>query len=223
MGMVANWMFYLQRNDINMRNEWSNYTNWPYKSLPSNILLAPYDVPLNINIGINNTTKYILSGPRTNPDSTENTGLFITGNYCKDNQKDILLTMGILLEGDYRENTMSNGVYHLVEQYIRTSGRTREGMYCYSYGLNSSAEYQPSGAINLSKFHNIELELTTFAPQIDITRASSKIVCNNGEPILISPDPSWKLYQYTYNMTLFEERYNILSFVGGNVGLQYAR
>ena len=223
MGMVANWMFYLQRNDINLRNEWSNYTNWPYKSLPSNVVLAPYDVPLNINVGITNTKKHILHGPRTNPDSTENTGLFITGNYCKDNQKDILLTMGILLEGDYRENTMSNGVYNLVEQYIRTSGMTKDGMYCYSYGLNSSSEYQPSGAINLSKFQKIELELTTFTPQIDPTRASSKIVCSNGEPILISPDPSWKLYQYTYDMTLFEERYNILSFVGGNVGLQYSR
>ena len=31
-GMVANWMFYLQRNDVNLRNEWSNYTNWPYLS-----------------------------------------------------------------------------------------------------------------------------------------------------------------------------------------------
>ena len=36
-GMVANWMFYLQRNDVNLRNEWSNYTNWPYQSIPGGL------------------------------------------------------------------------------------------------------------------------------------------------------------------------------------------
>ena len=30
LGMVASWMFYFTRNDINLRNEWSNYSNWPY-------------------------------------------------------------------------------------------------------------------------------------------------------------------------------------------------
>ena len=33
-GLVSNWMWYFQRNDVNMRNEWSNYTNWPYKEMP---------------------------------------------------------------------------------------------------------------------------------------------------------------------------------------------
>ena len=59
-GMVANWMFYFQRNDINMRNEWSNYSNWPYNSLPSNVMLAPYTVPNNINDGIIDKQKFIL-------------------------------------------------------------------------------------------------------------------------------------------------------------------
>jgi len=31
------------------------------------------------------------------------------------------------------------------------------------------------------------------------------------------------LYEYTYNLVLFEERYNVLSFVGGNAGLLYSR
>jgi hypothetical protein len=39
-GMVSNWMFYLQRNDVNMRNEWSNYTNWPYRAIPGDLQLA---------------------------------------------------------------------------------------------------------------------------------------------------------------------------------------
>ena len=167
---------------------------------------------------------HITVGPRINPNKSENTGLFITGNYCHDNQKQILLTMGILFEGDYRENTMSSGVYDYIEQYTRTNGFSKEGIYFYSFGLNSTLDYQPSGAINLSKFKNIEFEITTFTPQIDPSNVSMTIVCSSdGSPIAVTRNPSWKIYQYTYNMTIFEERYNILSFVGGNAGLLYAK
>jgi hypothetical protein len=31
------------------------------------------------------------------------------------------------------------------------------------------------------------------------------------------------LFQYNYNMTIFEERYNILSFMSGNCGMMWAR
>jgi hypothetical protein len=34
--------------------------------------------------------------------------------------------------------------------------------------------------------------------------------------------PTWRIYDYYYNMVLFEERYNVVNFIGGNVGLMYA-
>ena len=40
-GLVSSWMFYFQRSDVNNRNEWSNYTNWPYNTLPQNVNFAP--------------------------------------------------------------------------------------------------------------------------------------------------------------------------------------
>ena len=40
-GMISNWLFYFQRSDANLRNEWSNYTNWPYNYLPLNVIQAP--------------------------------------------------------------------------------------------------------------------------------------------------------------------------------------
>jgi hypothetical protein len=40
-GMVSSWMWFLRRNDAYMRNEWNNYTNWPYSNLPNNIINAP--------------------------------------------------------------------------------------------------------------------------------------------------------------------------------------
>tara|TARA_A100001011_G_scaffold361343_1_gene409383 strand:+ start:1148 stop:3814 length:2667 start_codon:yes stop_codon:yes gene_type:complete len=30
--LVSNWTWYFQRSDVNLRNEWSNYTNWDYKN-----------------------------------------------------------------------------------------------------------------------------------------------------------------------------------------------
>jgi hypothetical protein len=48
-GMVSSWMWYLQRSDANLRNEWSNYTNWPYtNSQPGELQLAPFDTSGNL-------------------------------------------------------------------------------------------------------------------------------------------------------------------------------
>jgi hypothetical protein len=213
-GMVSNWMWYLQRNDVNMRNEWSNYTNWPYENLPGNIIPAPASIHYP---SFNNT------GPLMNPNQT-NTGYFITGNFNSDNERDILETMGIVLNGDYRENLMTRGIYDYIEKYTRTAGAAKEGLYCYNFCLNTSpTEYQPSGAINLSKFKTIELELTTYIPPVDPDASQFNIICNNsGDPIGVSKQ-NWRLYQYNFNMVVFEERYNILSFIGGNCGMLYAR
>ena len=213
-GMVANWMWFLQRNDVNMRNEWSNYTNWPYKSIPSDITEAP-DNAIGDDV--------IEIGPLYNPDGT-NTGFFYTGDFYAGNRKEILETMGILLNGDYRENILTRGIYDYVEKYTRTAGFAKEGIYCYNFCLNTSPfEYQPSGAINLSKFKNIELELTTYVPNIDSVNSTFGVVCDqDGNAIGISKQ-NWRLYEYNFNMTLYEERYNILSFIGGNCGMLYAR
>jgi hypothetical protein len=34
--------------------------------------------------------------------------------------------------------------------------------------------------------------------------------------------PSWQIYNYTYDLIVYEERFNVLTFVGGNCGLLYA-
>ena len=35
-------MWFLRRSDCDLRNEWSNYTNWPYNFLPFNVI-SPVD------------------------------------------------------------------------------------------------------------------------------------------------------------------------------------
>ena len=211
-GMIASWMWYLQRNDVNMRNEWSNYSNWPYKNIP--VDASVYRNDFNI----------IGEYPNVDPIDTRTTGIFISGNYVVDNHKHILETMGIVLDGEYRENLLTRGIYDYIEKYTRTKGNAKEGIYCYNFCLNTSPyEYQPSGAINLSKFKNIELEISTYIPSIDPVNSSFDLICDlSGNPIGVRKS-NWKLYEYNYNMTLYEERYNILSFVNGNCGMMYAR
>ena len=220
-GMVSNWMWYLQRNDVYMRNEWSNYTNWPYRTLPSDIVSAPQqglDSTIFLDVDMNT-----LIGPLINPDG-KNTGYFVTNAYTVENQKDILETMGILFNGEYRENLMPKEVYEYVEKYTRSKGFANNGLYCYNFCLNSdSTEYQPTGAINLSKFKTVEMEINTFVPLYDLQNYDYKITCNGDGQIIATSAPTWRLYEYNYNMKLFEERYNVLSFVGGYCGLLYAK
>ena len=218
-GMISSWMWYMQRNDVNLRNEWSNYTNWPYDRLPSNIILAPFEPLSGIDLPYGMAVH-----PNPNFAST-NSGITITGVYHNENRKEILETLGILLNGDYRENLMTRGVYDYIEKYTRTAGAATEGLYCYNYCLNTSPfEYQPSGAINLSKFKTIELEVNTYSPSIDGVNSSYDIICDaeTGEAIGVRKS-NWRLFEYNYNLTLFEERYNILSFIGGNCSMLYSR
>lgn len=218
-GMISSWMMYFQRNDANMRNEWSNYTNWPYANLPQDVQLAPNSAQ--------DPTGNTIIAPGQNPNNPSfrlSTGIFITGPLAVQNQKEILETMAIVLNGDYRENVLESGIYNLVEKYVRTRGAAKEGLYCYNFCLNTDPfEYQPSGAINLSKFRTIELEITTYTPPYDIQNSQYNIVKDsNGNPIVVTKN-NWQLFEYNYNMKVFEERYNILSFIGGNCGMLYAR
>ena len=312
MGMVATWMFLYQRSDINLRNQWSNYTNWEYTNVipvdvvpapntgydlfddncsiitptvlnlneiatppppssaiivvptnalkffaigqsititydlnnyitgtimqifgnniefgPSSVTVLPPNVPLNFQYGMvtinsppvpNNTI-----GPGAEPDGTP-TGLFVTPYYNVENQREILQQLGILLNGSYRENLLDSGIYNYVEKYIRTTGSAPFGLYVYNFGLDADVDtYQPSGAINMSKFSTIELEFTTYPPPLD-PNANFYTICDpaTGIPIGVNK-PTWRIYDYNYDLTVLEERYNVLTFIGGNCALMYAR
>jgi len=248
MGMVASWTMFFQRSDVNMRNEWSNYTNWPYGYLPYDIIPAPIDDdwrPSAFSEDVRKTTdlsgnlnpafandRYFFDkngpkngiGPGINPRDKRLTGLHITGDFQSENQRDILQTLGISLNGKYRENLMDAGVYNYIEKYTRTKGSAKPGIYCYNFCLNSDPfELQPSGAINMSKFNQIELEMATIYPPLD-SAAEVKVICNpNTREIIGMNKPNVNIYLYNYDLHILEERYNVLTFVSGNCGLMYAR
>jgi len=217
-GMIANYLFYFQRSDANLRNEWSNYSNWPYNYLPNDVIQAP----TSGTFPILRSGQEAFIGPGVNPDG-KLTGWLITNTYSSVNEKNILQFMGLLLDGSYRENLLPSGIFNYIEKYTRTAGNAPDGLYCYNFCLQTSPyDLQPSGAINMSRFNQIELEFTTILPQID-PLAQSLAVCNpvTGEIVAINK-PTWRIYDYNFNLYLFEERINVVYFSGGNVGLVYA-
>jgi hypothetical protein len=226
LGMVSNWMFYLQRSDANLRNQWSNYTNWPYNYLPYDVhpALTNGDWKYKTFVGKNDFENAFESGfgPGINPNGTA-TSWYVTGVYSNENKKEILESLGILLDGNYRENLFDKGVFNYIEKYSRNNGSSNNGLYCYNFCLNSNPyDYQPSGAINLSKFKTIELELVTNIPSLD-PEAQFFTVCDANGNVVGVNKTSWNIFNYNYDLTLFEERYNVIIFSSGNCGLMYSR
>ena len=204
LGLVANWMWYFQRDDVDQRNEWSNYTNWEYSSL--------------------NTIKTILGEGTFGEISTvEYTQIGTYGHIKPQNQRDIMMNWALLFDGKYRENPFPAEIYGIVEKYIRNAGYSLPGLYCYNFCLDTNPfNFQPSGAVNLSKFSLIEFEYSTYTPPAD-ANAQTLVVCDdNNNPIGVNK-PTWRLYDYNYNLHLMEERYNILIFESGNAGLMFSR
>lgn len=215
-GMVISWMFYFQRSDVNLRNQWSNYTNWPYNYMPQDVMPAPTAGDITNPIG--STT----IGPGLNPNGTLS-GLYTTGVYNPQNIQYILVAMGILLDGQYRENILPVGVYNFVEKYVRTAGNAPQGLYCYNFCLDTSPfNLQPSGAMNMSRFTNIQFEFTTISPPVD-PYAQVLTICDptTGDIVGINK-PTWRIYDYNFDLYVMEERVNMVIFVGGNAGLLYA-
>ena len=136
-GMISNWLFYFQRSDANLRNEWSNYTNWPYNYLPLNVIQAPTSGTYTVYRNINGILTPIDIGPGVNPDGLL-TGILINQQYNPQNEKLILIAMGILLDGSYRENIQPAGVFNYIEKYTRTTGSAPSGLYCYNFGIHSN-------------------------------------------------------------------------------------
>jgi hypothetical protein len=206
-GLVSSWMWFFQRSDAVLRNEWSNYTNWKYKESQFPNILA-YDVSWN-NAAVSYPTPCNPCCPLT----FNFCDMYVTGPLHIENQRDIMTNWGLLIDEKIRENILPVGIVNLVEKYVRTSGNGKSGLYCYNFCINTNPfNTQPSGAINLSKFNKIEFEFNTILPY-DISATINS--CNEDGSIQGTTNPTWKDYEYCYNLHVIEERYNILKFEGG--------
>lgn len=211
--LVSDLMFYLQRSDINLRNEWSNMTNWSYDGIPE---------VQNKMIPENAICK--LAYHNINFEDVSN-NLFYTGAYNRNNKEEILQDFAIILDGKYREESFDSGIFNYIEKYSRSNSHGKTGLYTYSFGVNTDYEksYQPSGAINLAKFSKVELKVNTIEPPIDVSAVTFVPICDDSGNIIGINKPKFSIYEYNYDLTVFEERYNILKVISGNAGLYWSR
>jgi hypothetical protein len=213
-GLVTSWMLLFQRSDVKDRNEWSNFTNWKHDKIPSDLIQF---------YGLNNG----YDDPERNPRGPSGQILYMTGEVHPENQKHILNSLGILIDGVIREEIKPYSVYSGEQQYLTIPGLghlSLPGLYCYNFCLKTDPfTIQPSGAMNLSKYGKIEFEFTTNTPLIN-PNATYLVECDplTGFPIETTKSVI-QLYVYYYNLLVIEERYNILTFVGGNAGMMNAR
>ena len=74
----------------------------------------------------------------------------------------------------------------------------------------------------MSRFTTIELEFNTIVPVLN-PYAQSTTICDSQTGNIIGINkPTWRIYDYNFNLVVFEERLNVVSFIGGNCGLMYA-
>ena len=144
--------------------------------------------------------------------------------YKEENIKEIPLTIGITFDGTTREEERPINMYR-EQQYLRSKGggfASLPGMYAYNFCLSTDPfSLQPSGAVNLTRYSKIELLVKTITPTLNPSFYGN-ILCDIVTGLPIGNTKS-TLYNYTFQLLVIEERYNILSFVSGNAGLMNAR
>lgn len=197
--LVSSYMFRFRRSDVYLRNEWTNYTNWPYQTPPA----LPKIWPHNHNNPLN---------------------LKWTGCRNIENIKNILLNMGILCGGEYRESMHDVGVYDYIEKWHRTSGLAKDGLYMYNFCIDSNRMvYQPSGAQNTNAFQYVTLEYNTIQPPAlsdeCYDQLEAEVICDGSGTIIGMRKDNWQLNKYNYDLRVFEERYNMIVITSGRIGL----
>jgi len=218
-GLVSNLMFYMQRNDVKVRNEWSNYTNWDYSKSPQTLVKR------------NDNGKYY----RNDIEYQDPFPLNIDNNCCftglRNNKfnKDILQNMAIIVDGKYRENNFDKGVYSFVEKYNRNNSIYKPGLYYYYYSLVDE-NVQPTGFMDATFFKDFEFETETVALIIDSSKNNVEPICatvtnSDGQEVNTVVGYSKSniendIFLYNYNLHVFEERLNILNISAGDAYLE---
>lgn len=221
-GLVANMTVFFQRNDVVLRNEFSNYTNWDYMTRREPVLLNP----------VSNSALYNF-GPPSNPmdirrsastlGQGQNDNLFrTTGKYIANNEKHILRRFYMVLSGKQRESEFEASIVSNIEQFTRCRGGATVNSHdvnFYSFELDAGPNNYPSGVLNADFFSKFELAYSLNVPPVD-RNAKFKTLCDlvNNEVIATFKDTNG-IYKYMYNMYVYIERYNKLTFENGEVNL----
>lgn len=222
--LVTRIVWVARRSDSITNNDFDNYTNWQYRDRrPMNNTSAGYNTPI----------LEMTSGELV-PQSVARNDIFIEST--------------LLLDGKERFNTKNSSYFSYIQKYKHSSGAGEmlPGVHLYSFSLNNDLT-QPSGTLNASHFNKITLRSTLIQP-IPIATTSinpSTQICVyrstvfNSNPTLAPVDGGGSIvnpydviriitrgkenviYNYTYNVTVYVETYNVLRVVSGLANLVF--
>jgi hypothetical protein len=129
-----------QRNDMNLINNWNNYTNWTIEDV------APYSEQYQYErmyYSESLTNKYLFYNKHGND-------AYRTSNFkMKYFHKNIIDKMYFTFDTNKRQETRDSEYYNLIQPYQHHSRKIKEGIHLFSFSLNPN-EYQPSGHSNFS-------------------------------------------------------------------------
>ena len=168
-GLTVSWMWFFQRTDVVLRNEWSNYSNWPYNNKMPYPCILSVDISYTLTDLISVNTPYISpSEPFYTPvnvsDAYNGCMQYITGPVHPGNAKDIMVDWGLYCDNLERESILPVGVNNYLEKYLTIEGAAEDGIYCYNFNIEKNTNLQPSGCMNMRKFTEVAFEFTTIDP-----------------------------------------------------------
>lgn len=148
---------------------------------------------------------------------------YITGPYRRID-KTILKNWSLLLDGKIREERIESLYFNTAEQLLRNNGGWKEGLYSYNFSLNGSPyEIDPTGGMNLIHYRHIDFEYEN-TPLLEIRDPSLVAIipiCDSSGNSYGYNKKNWQIYNYTFNMKIFEEHYNVLTLENGLASLYF--
>lgn len=114
-------------------------------------------------------------------------------------KQDILKSSRLLFDGNERYASRESDFFKYVQAYQHNIKIDKPGLYFYSFSLDPT-KYQPSGACNMSRISNVQLEVDTQDVPPEKLNSST----------------------YQYNLFVYAVNYNVLRIVSGMAGTVFA-
>jgi len=158
-------------------------------------------------MGANHHNKEILWTLRRSDYYKYNDNLNFTNGIPEDENKTILSMANIYFNDAKIMEDKSENFYNLIQPFQHHNCIPKKGIYCYSFGLYPD-KWQPTGSYNGA---NVRTYLYVYIKNADNSLINEKL------KILNQPT-----YNYIYKLRYYIRSYNVLEYIGGNVGVKYA-
>ena len=198
-GITKTLVWYAQRDDVQDRNDWSNYSNYttPGGAVPGTSLMAYHprvgeSVEHQSQLG---TTRALLGHFLGNVADSATARMPVTKFDAARVPRQIISEATILLDGIELFHTQPSSYFELLQPHQCQKKASIPGVFSYSFALQPRVMDQPSGACDTSRTKKVQLQI--------------KIVDSNADS-----DVSYKLHVYIVT-------YNVLRIRGGMGGLKY--